>query len=152
MLNRCGWISYSGGKGTLFWGNYHFLVMNDHLWGPSVYGDKSFTKIQARVRPPPIKAMPGFWEGMVGHPIPKWDTFLKIQQQSNSLYLWSCDIYSFSFDAKSLMPLLLSGSNFIQIHWSRGVRWTLLVHCCTIFLDLKYRWSIKKSKYKWKII
>ena len=27
--------------------------MNDHLWGPSVHVDKSFTKIQARVRPPP---------------------------------------------------------------------------------------------------
>ena len=45
-----------------------------------------------------------------------------------------------------------SGSNFNQLHWSRGVRWTSLVHCCTIFLDWKYRWSIKKSKYKWKII
>ena len=53
MLNRCGWMIYSGGKGTLLWGNYHFWVMNDHLWGPSVHVDKSFTKIQARVRPPP---------------------------------------------------------------------------------------------------
>ena len=31
----------------------------------------------------------------------------------------------------------------------------ILVHCCSIFLwdlDWKYRWSIKKPKYKWKII
>ena len=44
----------------LFWGirntfvgKYHFLVINDHLWGPSVHVDKSFKKIQAGVRPPP---------------------------------------------------------------------------------------------------
>ena len=54
MLNRCGWMIYSGGKGTLLWGNYHFWVMNDHLWGASVHVDKSFTKIQARVSPPPF--------------------------------------------------------------------------------------------------
>ena len=43
----------------LFWGirntfvgKYHFLVINGHLWGPSVHVDKSFKKIQARVRPP----------------------------------------------------------------------------------------------------
>ena len=143
----------------LFWGKRNTFLGKLSLfgdeWSPlralSVWG-QILHKNPGKGQTPPIKAMPGFWEGMVGHPIPKWDTFLKIQQQSNSLYLWSCDIYSFSFDAKSLMPLLLSGSNFIQIRWSRGVRWTLLVHCCTIFLDLKYRWSIKKSKYKWKII
>ena len=44
---------FLGKKGTLLWGNNHFWVMNDHLWGPSVHVDKSFTKIQARVRPPP---------------------------------------------------------------------------------------------------
>ena len=44
---------FLGKKGTFLWGNYHFWVMNDHLWGPSVHVDKSFTKIQARVRPPP---------------------------------------------------------------------------------------------------
>ena len=43
----------SGEKRDILWGNYHFWVMNDHLWGPSVHVDKSFTKIQARVRPPP---------------------------------------------------------------------------------------------------
>ena len=44
--------------------------MNDHLWGPSVHVDKSFTKIQARVRPPPIQAMPAFWEHLVLAPLP----------------------------------------------------------------------------------
>ena len=33
MLNRCGWMIYSGGKGTLLWGNIIFLVINDDLWG-----------------------------------------------------------------------------------------------------------------------
>ena len=32
-------------------GKYHFLVINDHLWGPSVHMDKSFKRIQAGVRP-----------------------------------------------------------------------------------------------------
>ena len=32
--------------------------------------DKSFTKIQARVRPPPIQAMPEFWEHLVLAPLP----------------------------------------------------------------------------------
>ena len=33
--------------------------------------DKSFTKIQARVRPPPpIQAMPEFWEHLVRPPLP----------------------------------------------------------------------------------
>ena len=32
--------------------------------------DKSFTKIQARVRPPPIQAMPAFWEHLFLTPIP----------------------------------------------------------------------------------
>ena len=32
--------------------------------------DKSFTKIQARVRPPPIQAMPAFWEHLVLAPLP----------------------------------------------------------------------------------
>ena len=41
---------YSGGKGTLLWGKYHLLVINDHLWWPSVHVDKSFKKIQAGVR------------------------------------------------------------------------------------------------------
>ena len=67
MLNWCGYW----GKGTLLWGNYHFWVLNDHLWGASVHVDKSFTKIQARVRPPPIPAMPGFWEFLFLEPLPK---------------------------------------------------------------------------------
>ena len=62
---------FLGKKGTFLWGNYHFWVMNDHLWGPSVHVDKSFTKIQARVRPPPIPAMPGFWEFLFLEPLPK---------------------------------------------------------------------------------
>ena len=33
--------------------------------------DKSFTKIQARVRPPPIQAMPAFWEHLVLQSLPK---------------------------------------------------------------------------------
>ena len=40
--------------------------MNDHLWGPSVHVDKSFTKIQARVRPPPSRQclyFGNFWSG-----------------------------------------------------------------------------------------
>ena len=36
-----------------FVGKYHFLVINDHLWGPSVHVDKSFKKIQVWVRPLP---------------------------------------------------------------------------------------------------
>ena len=28
---------YAGNKGTLFWGNDYFLVMNDHFGGPSVH-------------------------------------------------------------------------------------------------------------------
>ena len=62
----------------LFWGicntfvgKYHFLVINDHLWWPSVHVDKSFKKIQAGVRPPPIQAMPVFWELLDRQPIPK---------------------------------------------------------------------------------
>ena len=35
-----------------FLGKYHFFVINDHLWGPSVHVDQSFKKIQAGVRPP----------------------------------------------------------------------------------------------------
>ena len=37
--------------------------------------DKSFTKIQARDRPPPIPAMPVFWELLVRHSIPKRNKF-----------------------------------------------------------------------------
>ena len=35
------------GKRNTFVGKYHFLVINDHLWGPLVHVDKSFKKIQA---------------------------------------------------------------------------------------------------------
>ena len=66
VLNDLFW-----GKRNTFVGKYHFWVMNDHLWGPSVHVDKSFTKIQARVRPPPIPAMPGFWEFLFLEPLPK---------------------------------------------------------------------------------
>ena len=49
----------SGEKRDTFVGKFSLLGMNDHLWGPSVHVDKSFTKIQAKVRPsPPIQAMP----------------------------------------------------------------------------------------------
>ena len=44
----------------LFWGirntfvgKYKCLVINDHIWGPSAYVDKSFKNIRAWVRPPP---------------------------------------------------------------------------------------------------
>ena len=50
MLNRCG---FWGKKGHFCGEIITFCVMNDHLWGPSVHVDKSFKKIQARVRPPP---------------------------------------------------------------------------------------------------
>ena len=40
-------------KRDTFVGKFSLLGMNDHLWGPSVHVDKSFTKIQAKVRPPP---------------------------------------------------------------------------------------------------
>ena len=62
---------FLGKKGTLLWGNNHFWVMIDHLCGPPVHVDKSFTKIQARVRPPPIQAMPEFWEHLDLAPLPK---------------------------------------------------------------------------------
>ena len=62
----------------LFWGirntfvEYHFLVINDHLRGPSVHVNKSSKRIQAWVRPPsPIQAMPIFWEHLVLQPLPK---------------------------------------------------------------------------------
>ena len=58
----------------LFWGirntfvgKYQFLVIDDHLWGPSVHVDKSFKKIQAWVRPPPPSwqclYFGNFWSG-----------------------------------------------------------------------------------------
>ena len=40
--------------------------------------DKSFTKIQARVRPPPILAIPGFWEFLLLAPLP----YLNMKTQS----------------------------------------------------------------------
>ena len=53
--------------GTLLWGKYHFWVMNDHLWGPSVHVDKAFKKIQAGARPPPPSRQclyfGNFWTG-----------------------------------------------------------------------------------------
>ena len=86
MLSRCGWMIYSGGKGTLLWGNYHFWVMNDHLWGPSVHVDKSFTKIQARVRPPPIPAMPVFWEFLFLEPLPNLKLFSGLNFLSDAYF------------------------------------------------------------------
>ena len=35
------------GKRDTFVGKFNFLVINDHLWGPSVHVDKSSKKIQA---------------------------------------------------------------------------------------------------------
>ena len=62
----------------ILWGNYHF-------WGPSVHVDKSFTKIQARVRPPsPIPAMPEFWEFLFLAPLPNNDIIQSTNIDLNS--------------------------------------------------------------------
>ena len=61
----------------LFWGirntfvgKYHFLVINDHLWGPSVHVDKSIKKIQTGVRfpPPPSRQCLYFGKEWTGNP------------------------------------------------------------------------------------
>ena len=55
-----------------FVGKYHFLVINDHLKGPSVHVDKSFKKIQAGVRPPhPGNAWILGTNGSASHPLVK---------------------------------------------------------------------------------
>ena len=56
---------------NFLWGNYHFLVTT--LEGPQCIVDKSSKEILARGRAPPqpFMAMPGFWEHLVTHSLPK---------------------------------------------------------------------------------
>ena len=64
VLNDLFW-----GKRNTFVGKYLFWVMNDHLRGPSVHVDKSLKKSRP---PPPIHAMPEFWEHLVQQLLPQW--------------------------------------------------------------------------------
>ena len=59
--------------------------------------DKSFTKIQARVRPPsPIQAMPEFWEHLDLEPLPMFNTFLSNNKAETNITLI---LYSLYFNA-----------------------------------------------------
>ena len=60
-----------GNKGTLFGGNYHFLLINDHFKGPSVHCGQILQNNTGKGQsPPPFLAMPGFWEHL--EPLPEW--------------------------------------------------------------------------------
>ena len=70
----------------LFWGirntfvgKYHFLVINDHLWGPSVHVDKSLKKNPGKGQTP---SHPGivFWDRMVHQPLSYFSTDSKCQK------------------------------------------------------------------------
>ena len=98
---------FLGKKGTFLWGNYHFWVMNDHLWGPSVHVDKSFTKIQARVRPPPFRQCLYFGTFWTGNP---------------SLTLWNIEKLLYLFDSvnswyQSLLHMVLNISPGMEPTW-----------------------------------
>ena len=51
-----------------------------------MYVDKSFTKIQARVRPPPIPAMPVFWEFLFLEPLPNLKLFSGLNFLSDAYF------------------------------------------------------------------
>ena len=64
--------------------------MNDHLWEPSVHVDKSFTKIQAMVRPPPFRQCLYFGSFCSGHPSLSSQAFCAAHCPWSGCSRWSC--------------------------------------------------------------
>ena len=131
---------YSGGKRTLLWGNYHFWVMNDHLWGSSVHVDKSFTKIQARVRPPPIPAMPEFWEFLFRHPFPKlkkqWNVW-KFTWYADIFFLQKSPYLNKIFVERPSIPIRISDAFYLPLITSDN--------CSPLIRCLWPIWSLPRS-------
>ena len=122
---------FLGKKGTFLWGNYHFWVMNDHLWGPSVHVDKSFKKIQARVRPPPSWQCLYFASFRTGTPSLNWfqslgkliSEFLKTECEelrhaiTHTMSLLDVRIIRYSLYSISITRLCGQLITPIFIHW-----------------------------------
>ena len=150
--------------GTLLWGNYHFLVMNDHLWGPPVHMDKFF-KTSGRGQTPPILAMPVFLELLGRQPLRKgrWEQLRKFVEK---IVKWQkSDKKSFFLEKKtppknntysvaqymvdniknwSLLHLLglipstspCPGENLIVLVYTKAILHSILTHGFTFHLGL----------------
>ena len=72
--------------------------------------------------------------------------------------VWNCEIVGSAKENHGKFRFHLSdNSDAPPVPFTNSTSLCILVHCCSIFLwdlDWKYiyRWSIKKPKYKWKII
>ena len=115
---------FLGKKGTFLWGNYHFWVMNDHLWGPSVHVDKSFTKIQARVRPPPFRQWLYFGSFCSGNPSLNWTKNWAMENEAVQHIKWISENLAIYY-------LIVQEKNFLGGS-CRNI--TILGHCISGFL------------------
>ena len=131
----------SGEKRDTFVGKYHFLVINDHLWGPSVHVDKFFKNIQAGVRPPLlIQAMPVFWERMGRQPLPKLEKDWKCLSDNVSVF-WLARAFNGRVAYWAVLILcyhkLTACQRTIKECLSECSKFTLLVGCrCTIWIRI----------------
>ena len=150
----------------LFWGirntfveKYHFLVINDHLWGPSVHVDKSFKKIQARVRPPspPSRQCQDFGNLWFGIPSLRSSLYEQLHIFKSFLCLSYCPFFAFvlskiitskdqcTVNAENIVSVrvlfqLINDRNMIST-WA----WAFKLTFCTVFFKNIFNKNNKKE-------